>query len=197
MKGNESKSKKQVTNIKYTNIVLYVYQTVAYKHGDGKKIDGRRVIVDVERGRTVSGWLPRRLGGGLGGTRNRAIREERSHSMSQDRERGPSSAPRGPFRDRSEADNRGRRQGSRDEANGGRRDGGYRDREDRGHRGGRERRDRDRGDGPSKRRGTRSRSGSRDRSSRRERKGTEDVGTERVSARDRLGTGKSRDGERY
>lgn len=34
----------------------------AYKHGDGKKIDGRRVLVDVERGRTVKGWLPRRLG---------------------------------------------------------------------------------------------------------------------------------------
>merc|ERR1711918_204223 len=34
----------------------------AYKQGDGKKIDGRRVMVDVERGRTVEGWLPRRLG---------------------------------------------------------------------------------------------------------------------------------------
>ncbi len=34
----------------------------AYKHADGKKIDGRRVLVDVERGRTVKGWLPRRLG---------------------------------------------------------------------------------------------------------------------------------------
>ncbi|KAG7459832.1 hypothetical protein MATL_G00214880 [Megalops atlanticus] len=41
----------------------------AYKHADGKKIDGRRVLVDVERGRTVKGWHPRRLGGGLGGTR--------------------------------------------------------------------------------------------------------------------------------
>lgn len=38
----------------------------AYKQGDGKKIDGRRVMVDVERGRTVDGWLPRRLGGGRG-----------------------------------------------------------------------------------------------------------------------------------
>jgi len=41
----------------------------AYKHADGKKVDGRRVLVDVERARTVKGWLPRRLGGGLGGTR--------------------------------------------------------------------------------------------------------------------------------
>lgn len=38
----------------------------AYKQGDGKKIDGRRVMVDVERGRTVEGWMPRRLGGGRG-----------------------------------------------------------------------------------------------------------------------------------
>jgi len=41
----------------------------AYKHADGKKMDSRRVLVDVERARTVKGWLPRRLGGGLGGTR--------------------------------------------------------------------------------------------------------------------------------
>ncbi|EDQ91989.1 uncharacterized protein MONBRDRAFT_22712 [Monosiga brevicollis MX1] len=58
----------------------------AYKYGDGRKIEGRRVVVDVERGRTVDDWKPRRLGmlnisqkawlqrvpggGGLGGTRN-------------------------------------------------------------------------------------------------------------------------------
>jgi hypothetical protein len=36
--------------------------SAAYKHADGKKIDGRRVLVDVERARTVKGWLPRRLG---------------------------------------------------------------------------------------------------------------------------------------
>ncbi|CAH8336523.1 unnamed protein product [Eruca vesicaria subsp. sativa] len=41
----------------------------AYKQGDGKKIDGRRVLVDVERGRTVPKWRPRRLGGGLGTSR--------------------------------------------------------------------------------------------------------------------------------
>lgn len=29
---------------------------LAYKRGDGRKIDGRRVIVDVERGRTVRNW---------------------------------------------------------------------------------------------------------------------------------------------
>jgi U1 small nuclear ribonucleoprotein len=41
----------------------------AYKQADGQKIDERRIVVDVERGRTVKGWKPRRLGGGLGGTR--------------------------------------------------------------------------------------------------------------------------------
>eukprot|EP00003_Mantamonas_plastica_P013417 TRINITY_DN2340_c0_g2_i1.p1 TRINITY_DN2340_c0_g2~~TRINITY_DN2340_c0_g2_i1.p1 ORF type:complete len:366 (-),score=120.90 TRINITY_DN2340_c0_g2_i1:55-1152(-) len=41
----------------------------AYKRADGRKIDGKRVVVDVERGRTVEGWYPMRLGGGLGGTR--------------------------------------------------------------------------------------------------------------------------------
>ncbi|OAK93870.1 RNA-binding domain-containing protein [Phaeosphaeriaceae sp. SRC1lsM3a] len=39
----------------------------AYKETDGIKIKDRRVLVDVERGRTVSGWRPRRFGGGLGG----------------------------------------------------------------------------------------------------------------------------------
>ena len=38
------------------------YFAAGYKHADGKKIDGKRVLVDVERGRTVKGWLPRRLG---------------------------------------------------------------------------------------------------------------------------------------
>ncbi|KAK5652493.1 hypothetical protein OQA88_10395 [Cercophora sp. LCS_1] len=34
---------------------------------DGMRIKDRRVKLDVERGRTVKGWKPRRLGGGLGG----------------------------------------------------------------------------------------------------------------------------------
>lgn len=41
----------------------------AYKEADGRKISGRRIVVDVERGRTVKNWKPRRLGGGLGRTR--------------------------------------------------------------------------------------------------------------------------------
>jgi len=41
----------------------------AFKLADGRKIDNRRVVVDVERGRTVRNWKPRRLGGGIGSTR--------------------------------------------------------------------------------------------------------------------------------
>jgi len=41
----------------------------AYKDADGRKVKGRRILVDVERGRTVREWKPRRLGGGLGATR--------------------------------------------------------------------------------------------------------------------------------
>ncbi|KAK2153456.1 hypothetical protein LSH36_296g01008 [Paralvinella palmiformis] len=79
-------------------------EVAAYKHADGKKIDGRRVLVDVERGRTIKGWRPRRLGGGLGGTRkggpdvntkysgredNFRNREDRSVSRNRSRSRSP------------------------------------------------------------------------------------------------------------
>ena len=40
---------------------------VALREGDGIKVDGRRILVDVERGRTIPDWQPRRLGGGLSG----------------------------------------------------------------------------------------------------------------------------------
>ncbi|KAK4336533.1 hypothetical protein RND71_044249 [Anisodus tanguticus] len=56
----------------------------AYKYADGKKIDGRRVLVDVERGRTVKGWLPRRLGGGLGGRRRGGPEDNSRHSGRDD-----------------------------------------------------------------------------------------------------------------
>eukprot|EP00639_Heterosigma_akashiwo_P002113 CAMPEP_0194574346 /NCGR_PEP_ID=MMETSP0292-20121207/10239_1 /TAXON_ID=39354 /ORGANISM="Heterosigma akashiwo, Strain CCMP2393" /LENGTH=422 /DNA_ID=CAMNT_0039425859 /DNA_START=88 /DNA_END=1353 /DNA_ORIENTATION=+ len=59
---------------------------MAYKRADGRKLDGRRVLVDVERGRTVKGWRPRRLGGGLGGTR-RSESEERRERERKEREK--------------------------------------------------------------------------------------------------------------
>ena len=33
------------------------------------KIDGRRILVDCERGRVVRNWRPRKFGGGKGNTR--------------------------------------------------------------------------------------------------------------------------------
>ena len=36
----------------------------AYKQASGLRIEGKRCFVDVERGRTVMGWKPKRLGGG-------------------------------------------------------------------------------------------------------------------------------------
>ncbi|CAF1357405.1 unnamed protein product [Rotaria sp. Silwood1] len=68
--------------------------SAAYKRADGRKIDGRRVVVDVERGRTVKEWRPRRLGGGLGSTRRggpprdkRNGSHDRRRSSTRDRKR--------------------------------------------------------------------------------------------------------------
>lgn len=52
----------------------------AFKRGDGKKMEGRRVVVDVERGRTVKDWKPRRLGGGIGDTRKGSEKENKKYS---------------------------------------------------------------------------------------------------------------------
>ena len=41
----------------------------AFRAADGMRIEGRAIVVDVERGHTVPNWLPRKFGGGLGGTR--------------------------------------------------------------------------------------------------------------------------------
>ena len=78
----------------------------AYKNGDGKKVDGRRVLVDVERGRTVRNWRPRRFAGGLGGTRKGSENENergsgRVRSGGGDDRRG---SPRAGDRDRRGSD---------------------------------------------------------------------------------------------
>ncbi len=46
---------------------------MAFKRAGGRMIEGKRIVVDVERGRTVRGWKPRRLGGGLGGESRKSI----------------------------------------------------------------------------------------------------------------------------
>lgn len=50
----------------------------AYKYADGKVIDGKKVLVDFERGRTTKDWLPRRLGGGKGDTRKTKVKGEKT-----------------------------------------------------------------------------------------------------------------------
>jgi len=118
----------------------------AYKKADGKKIDGRRVLVDVERGRTVKGWLPRRLGGGLGNTRKakppagedevRGPSRERSEQRREKRRSRSKSGSRRRSRDRSR-DRSSRRDKDRETRGGG-------DRENRGERESRGGGDRDR-----------------------------------------------------
>jgi len=131
---------------------------VAFKRGDGKKIEGKRVVVDVERGRTVKNWLPRRLGGGLGATRkgapNECVKISGRYDPTQQRppddgyrprDDGGSSYRGGYGGDR--GDSRGDRRNSYDNRDRDRR-GSY---DDRGRRGGYDRdrdvdrRDRDRG----------------------------------------------------
>ncbi|ANQ09010.1 U1 small nuclear ribonucleoprotein [Plasmodium coatneyi] len=53
----------------------------AYNLADGKKIDNRRILVDVERGRTVKNWIPRRLGGGKGPPRGSDERKKITHNI--------------------------------------------------------------------------------------------------------------------
>ncbi|EGR29151.1 u1 small nuclear ribonucleoprotein 70 kda, putative [Ichthyophthirius multifiliis] len=65
----------------------------AYKNAHEKKIDGRRIGVDIERGRTILRFRPMRLGGGLGITRKgkspdndykRSLSQIQSRSRSRD-----------------------------------------------------------------------------------------------------------------
>jgi U1 small nuclear ribonucleoprotein len=136
----------------------------AYKHADGKKIDGRRVLVDVERGRTVKGWRPRRLGGGLGATRAGGddVNQKYSGREPPTSQQAPAQDDKG---DREHRDHRGGDRGrerDRDNHRGDR----ERDRGDRTERGDRpERSERpDRGDRDRERdRGDRDRGGDRDR----------------------------------
>lgn len=96
--------------------------SAAYKDADGLKLDGRRVLVDVERGRTVKGWKPRRLGGGLGNTRSGGA-EQTSRSSGRD---GTSSGGSDRYRDRGGSSSHG--YGSRHNGNPSRRDHGFQDR---------------------------------------------------------------------
>lgn len=73
--AKSTKSKKtQVKKIdrKHKGYAFVVFEReadmkAAYKETDGIRIKDRRVVVDVERGRTVADWRPMRFGGGRGG----------------------------------------------------------------------------------------------------------------------------------
>ncbi|KAK9468532.1 hypothetical protein V1512DRAFT_107321 [Lipomyces arxii] len=123
----------------------------AYKEMNGARINNRRIVIDVERGRTVKTWKPTRLGGGLGGRhytkaallRKEPLRDEyrggRGGDRDRDRDRERFRGPRGGGggRDFGQGRDYG---GSRDFS--GRSDRGDRE----GYRGGTDRdRDRDRG----------------------------------------------------
>ncbi|KAH7162366.1 U1 small nuclear ribonucleoprotein of 70kDa MW N terminal-domain-containing protein [Dactylonectria estremocensis] len=67
--AHEKPNKKQKPHRGYAFVVFEREKDMraALDSCDGLRIKDRRIKVDVERGRTVKGWKPRRLGGGLGG----------------------------------------------------------------------------------------------------------------------------------
>ncbi|KAK3157323.1 hypothetical protein QOZ80_2AG0119350 [Eleusine coracana subsp. coracana] len=78
----------------------------AYKQADGRKVDNKRVLVDVERGRTVPNWRPRRLGGGLGSSRIGGGDADKKDSTREQHHGGTAGRPRSeePRRDDRRAD---------------------------------------------------------------------------------------------
>ncbi|KAK8803647.1 hypothetical protein WA158_001341 [Blastocystis sp. Blastoise] len=50
----------------------------AYDDMNARRFNGRVIMVDVERGRTVNSWIPRRLGGGRGQSRKDMPKKDRS-----------------------------------------------------------------------------------------------------------------------
>ncbi|KAI2469025.1 U1 small nuclear ribonucleoprotein of 70kDa MW N terminal-domain-containing protein [Annulohypoxylon bovei var. microspora] len=67
--ANERPNKKKKAHRGYAFVVFEREKDMraALDGCDGIRIRDRRIKVDVERGRTVKGWKPRRFGGGLGG----------------------------------------------------------------------------------------------------------------------------------
>ena len=77
-----SSSSKQKETFKVSLVWSWIDLIIiaALERGNGRRVDGARVLVDYERGRTKSDWIPRRLGGGKGDKRRdreteRLIRE--------------------------------------------------------------------------------------------------------------------------
>ncbi|KAG0582817.1 hypothetical protein KC19_3G088400 [Ceratodon purpureus] len=195
----------------------------AYKQADGRKIDNRRVLVDVERGRTVPNWRPRRLGGGLGSTRVGGDEVNQKYSgrepqllqaATTTRSEEPKARDAGMGYDERDLEKPDKREKDRDFDRDHERtrdrgdDDGYRERDrdrEKDRDGDREResdrhrdRDRDRGDRDRSERGTRERDrGGRDRDRDRERGGRDrDYDRERDWEREHIGRSRSRERER-
>eukprot|EP00752_Nemacystus_decipiens_P014385 g12795.t1 len=136
---------------------------IAYKRGDGRKIDGRRVIVDVERGRTVRNWLPRRFGGGLGDSRKERPKkgQEAEWRERERREAEAKEAEREAKREKERQEERARRDREREERERSRgpddKDDRRADSRERGRRGGSRDRSRSRDGSRDRRRRSRSR----------------------------------------
>ncbi|CED84611.1 U1 small nuclear ribonucleoprotein (RRM superfamily) [Phaffia rhodozyma] len=69
----------------------------AYKDAENIPIQGKNIRVDVERGRTVKGWKPARIGGGLGG-KPKPVDHSVGGGFSGGPPGGGFGAPRGGFR---------------------------------------------------------------------------------------------------
>ncbi|KAI3462494.1 hypothetical protein Pfo_019157 [Paulownia fortunei] len=168
----------------------------AYKQADGKKIDNRRVLVDVERGRTVPNWRPRRLGGGLGTTRVGGEEVNQRVSVREQMQSGGISRSEEPRvrderdRDREKSHERGR---DRERERGRSRDKSHDRPRDRDHRDDRHHKDRDRTRDRERDRG---RDRDRDRDRERERTRDHDRGRDRGRDHDR-DRGRERNRDRH
>ncbi|XP_027886703.1 U11/U12 small nuclear ribonucleoprotein 35 kDa protein [Xiphophorus couchianus] len=116
------------------------YVSRARRDADKLVVDQHEVFVDFEQERTLRGWVPRRLGGGLGGKkesgqlrfggRDRPFRKPINLGPGATQERGPGDRDRGEPRVRGDR----RRYGESDWGSRDRRDYRERDRGDRRHR---------------------------------------------------------------
>ena len=89
----------------------------AYKYSNGIHVDGRKLTVDCEKGRTVNGWIPRRFGGGVGQSRVEPVVEVRSsggYGHGRDNNRGRRNGGDRYSRDDNRGNGRDRRYSGRD-----------------------------------------------------------------------------------
>lgn len=88
----------------------------AAKEMNGVEINGRKILIDYERGRTSRNWKPRRLGGGLGGRIDMKKKKEKERQMALIQE-AKNGRTRGGSRGRGGRGRGGRRDGREREDN--------------------------------------------------------------------------------